>query len=82
LRIPLLNICTSKAYRASSETAIVTNEMPNDVYKFLEKKAERKELTPYIIKLVQQDMLNQQIRMNFDELHDALRSLTEKNRSN
>jgi|GEM_PF-3541821 len=58
--------------------AIVTNEMPDDVYKFLEKKADRKELTPYIIKLVQQDMLNQQIQIHFEDVHNTLRSLAEK----
>lgn len=58
--------------------SIVTNEMPDDVYKLFEKKTETKSLTSYVIKLVQQDLANTAVQHDLASIFTKLEELNNK----
>lgn len=65
----------SSISKKKQRIAIVTNKMPDDVYKHLDMKAKNSELTQYIIQLVQRDLANESVRLEFNSLASEIISL-------
>ncbi|QPA33391.1 hypothetical protein [Thermaerobacillus caldiproteolyticus] len=58
--------------------SVVTNLMPDDVYEHLDHKAKNGELASYIIRLVQMDLAAEYNRLNFEQINETLRELSEQ----
>lgn len=61
--------------------SVVTNLMPDDVYKRLDQKAKNGELASYIIRLVKMDLAAEYHRINFERIDKTLRELSEQIKS-
>lgn len=58
--------------------AVVTNTMTDEVYEFLEKKANANKFTRYIIELVEKDMEQESYQIQMDKMKTSLNELQSK----
>jgi 6-phosphogluconolactonase/glucosamine-6-phosphate isomerase/deaminase len=57
---------------------IVTGKMPDAVYERLNRKAEKSQLTQYIIELVERDLANETVQLDFDSLAKEIQSMRQE----